>query len=864
MQLLKSNPVQRVEPTNNVSKVMLNVPKAKALSTPNEEMIGNDHNNEFSSSGQNETWTEETTQMEESLDASEIVEKYSKSNNIITKMNSNISSVVGIPSLNNDAGIDQDDISSQIDEIIDKAVKINEARLNAENHQKNKTNNGMHDQIGEINNNNGHFCIPIASENEISKPKNNPSDKPEPKYHFEKPETMEGQPKEFPIQPIFNETRTFDFHECSDNSLPTSTTSTLNTMEIPSTGPESLITSDIEDGYKGNDLEKKRKIEHICEDSKEDFIESQFGFLKEHLDNRANNDSDDERTIGSIKRGDLISSTLIADKFSETYNISSSPMDKSNIINELTHIISCNRLDTIIKPNINDLEGSVAIGNRNSLDNFQIGSYSNNHKSSLSKVVAPNDYVNGTCKKNVTKGDTISNQLRNQTGKWNTVEAEQTETLQTDSKICAMQKQIGRSMSFHSTFVISKDSKENGESSNIKSSTLRSVSNVSLFRNSGPENQNTNTFGPSIADTPSLQSIEVMKTILNCTLSKNPDWTAIDENIQVADAAILHVNDSQREIQRNEESNQNNSMTNNKKKKSKTFIYQGPPSINLSTWGERPKSLVHIKSDNDYIVGGSSKEISVKRQSSEIGGIFLKDSRSSDEFKSSQPEKYIKLPIVRSVEFKKKKVLGDPEDTPDYIPPEQTVNSFRSNYEISRILPHADQINVLDRNANSVHGLEPIEAKSCNYDPTPVYRALNNAPPNQALPKKVSNESYIDSKKNIVPAAEKSSFDYNSNENVKIEKPIYSQFTLRKTGFKEKMIDACNFNSDSEHTSNRNNVELKKSDHNYTASPLKTILKPSKQIKPAKNISANSDPRVNLLDSIRGFNRETLKKHNIN
>ncbi|XP_030382404.1 mucin-5AC [Scaptodrosophila lebanonensis] len=46
-----------------------------------------------------------------------------------------------------------------------------------------------------------------------------------------------------------------------------------------------------------------------------------------------------------------------------------------------------------------------------------------------------------------------------------------------------------------------------------------------------------------------------------------------------------------------------------------TYRYSGPPSINFATWSERPKSQVAIKNEGDYIFGGKQATNAAQRQS---------------------------------------------------------------------------------------------------------------------------------------------------------------------------------------------------------------------------------------------------------
>lgn len=77
----------------------------------------------------------------------------------------------------------------------------------------------------------------------------------------------------------------------------------------------------------------------------------------------------------------------------------------------------------------------------------------------------------------------------------------------------------------------------------------------------------------------------------------------------------------------------------NVNEKIKRYSYSGPPKISLSTWNERPKRQVSIKTDRDYVIGIRQRlqrttETEVKSKDEEIKPVS-------------------RVPIVKSVELKK-------------------------------------------------------------------------------------------------------------------------------------------------------------------------------------------------------------------
>lgn len=136
----------------------------------------------------------------------------------------------------------------------------------------------------------------------------------------------------------------------------------------------------------------------------------------------------------------------------------------------------------------------------------------------------------------------------------------------------------------------------------------------------------------SITDSPSLQSLEVMKSILNSSRKSSLQDAVImeqpslpykakqmDENnivtVQSVTTVDIKVPEKYSPIEETiaekysptEETIVETIVEKDKvPEHSNKWKYQGPPKINLSTWSERPKIEVSIKSDNDYKFGGSS------------------------------------------------------------------------------------------------------------------------------------------------------------------------------------------------------------------------------------------------------------------
>lgn len=81
------------------------------------------------------------------------------------------------------------------------------------------------------------------------------------------------------------------------------------------------------------------------------------------------------------------------------------------------------------------------------------------------------------------------------------------------------------------------------------------------------------------------------------------------------------------------------------------YSYAGPPKINVSTWNERPKRQVSIKTDRDYVIG-IRQRLQLRHQRRDADDD---DDDHDDDHDDGKPVAAVvsRVPIVKSVELKK-------------------------------------------------------------------------------------------------------------------------------------------------------------------------------------------------------------------
>lgn len=906
-------------PKLNVSKVMLNVDDASAASpeaTANESIehifshkIIQTSNSSPTNSGRNVSRTQINGTMNEPIASTPKKKSIS-----VVDLNVDHSDAAEIEKRLSE--LEHAELSKEVNEIIHKAIEINEARLTS-------VINGDGDdwlpgKVDEVNNNNSAFnaksesplwIYTLPAPPTFADGKAAAAMKLEEKCTENDSGVCAASPKgslssddevksiattaERPIEPIISEKSPIDFHhDTSDNSLPTS--STYGTM---STEPESLRTSDIEDGYKGN------SASHAVHVNGEQFVENEFEFL-------ANERYDGESSA---------SPSPIKEEPPKITNGS-----KANVIEELTTIISANRLDTVIKPNDEtDAIETTVPAKRSTLSNFQIGAYNGNgnHENACPKPVAPSvaerspagprykrhslvenafeENENGVRRSSTPKRVSLTNGLG--------LGVDTRVNEDTHSNAMKAPKYVSRSKSFHSTLSWSAVRNANAENrfESLAQTPPRSTSFVSLNGSQRGLNDATRQRSSSelsIADSPSLQSVEVLKSIMNssrknsvseqpATIKLNVTEKTIEINAKpdIIETVPLHAN-----------------VNGNGKPKiePKTWKYEGPPSINLSTWGERPKSQVFIKSDTDYKFGGMSKMAALQKRFS----ASIADTENTKRNSVGESDA-CKLPIVRGVEYKRNVSTdqngnnGDIPSSVDTIDSEAELRpARRPSYEISRIVtdkPSNYTTMTLGRVPAATKNVDSPAKKQFGQNRNSIANTNGNAYVQRGVSfnGNVMHAPVVKGFKAVDIIGSNNAQQHESRQQqpqqplVKLSTyeaaPPFSQFTLRKTGLKEKILDESNNNNNNINHNTVNGGQLKS---NYAVQRSADELKnkrntiPTAPKPPPPPISqkpigvggrsngngfANSmhrsqsmpvDTRNQLLDSIRNFNRTALKK----
>lgn len=270
----------------------------------------------------------------------------------------------------------------------------------------------------------------------------------------------------------------------------------------------------------------------------------------------------------------------------------------------------------------------------------------------------------------------------------------------------------------------------------------------------------------------------------------------------------------------------------------KVFRYS-PPSINLSTWSERPKSQVALKSDSDYTIGDANKPrvelnqfqqraLQKPEERSDTNGGYYRFQNikrmprpHSIAFESYQDLSHV--PIVRSVELKKP-IREEPEAMGTQTLNRNTKPFYKSTEQIN-------QSQTLDRNNEYNSVLRNIQRFSANDTGVKVSRG--------------------------------NSFGFNSGRNSLNLNPVVKGFrssedTNPVKGFKSSE-DTCRV------TVNGVSQTFGKSEVAAAPPPPMpppVLLKPVSNKRVTKVNKVNKvveDPRDELLDAIRSFGKNNLK-----
>lgn len=599
---------------------------------------------------------------------------------------------------------------------------------------------------------------------------------------------------------------------------------------------ESSMTSDIEDGYRGDEARFSRgALLQSLENRGDEFIENEFEFLTklESDEKKAMTKMDVPMTNGSNNKD--------ADRI---------PSQRHDVINELNSVIVNNKLETVIRKSetCDDIEAAQ----KSCLSNFTIQTYTNHvdvktesapDEEKLSQPSEQSVEVVGDTNKRILSDENTTNKSDDEIILRNQSEYTQSKRPSLSNGNHFKSPRVSRSDSFHST--------RNGSTEDI-GLTSRSSSYISLIGNRShkttPRNSLTNgSFSDSnrrkssselsIADSPSLQSLLVMKTILSnsrknslivdhLTNGSKENGEVDGENVSrkssVEMRAISPVaaidDDSSKENSPQNKLSSKNGETENKWK------YQGPPAINLSTWGERPKSMIAIKTDNDYKFGGINaavdRAVSAESTQSVAETEVLTNTMKPAAAKAANvivetqiesvdvPDHH--LPIVRAVVKKVQPVDSVASDE------SQNIEVRRPSYEVSTIVNEKTKpetraplqsrfswkipatfnnassvINTnLNRNVPTVRGFKADTPDAVSEKDQSIDSGYKSLPPTVVLIN--ANKDVVQERPKTQPpptVAKRPSF-VRQQKSEETNAVPFSQFTLRKTGLKEKIVGA--------------------------------------------------------------------------
>ena len=305
--------------------------------------------------------------------------------------------------------------------------------------------------------------------------------------------------------------------------------------------------------------------------------------------------------------------TLEEQKPPEKSESLTTPLD--NIVDELTAIIQDKALDTLIKKPENCAE--IEAAKPNTLSNFTINTISQTN-SQKPKEILTEEQTSQALLESLPKdtSETDSTSITNTVKSISPLSSpaitpDEEKLYRKRSSITSLKqrKSITRSDSFHTTAASAESLCPN----------KRTSSQLSLDQSTGHLNRRKSSSELSIGESPSLQSLEIIKTILNSRKNSLANSSASEEEPYIEVQArrpseelkfaslelkMSNQNDITEERDTIEEPVQQ--VEEKPKELPKVYRYSGPPSINFSTWNERPKQQVAIKNEGDYIFGGGN------------------------------------------------------------------------------------------------------------------------------------------------------------------------------------------------------------------------------------------------------------------
>lgn len=378
----------------------------------------------------------------------------------------------------------------------------------------------------------------------------------------------------------------------------------------------------------------------------------------------------------------------------------------------------------------------------------------------------------------------------------------------------------------------------------------------------------------SISDSPSLQSLEVIKNILNS--SRKNSLQDVKETVNDNKQQQPPPPPKPEEETAKKPSRQISEPAVEPKKPETQWRYSGPPKINLSTWNERPSSKVAIAADSDYKFGGVAatmhkyqQDVTSKRHTIHI---------SNDRVAKEEAEKH--LPKVLGVEYKKdvspvqlrntssssssSEIVTKPTRTIINIKPRPMSVEISNSYSTlvtstSSTSPTSVSFNRLNSNAKKftpvVHGFKLNNIKEGGdvvSEPIVVEKKLE--PPSvPAKPTFLRSTSAGDINRKAKLTVVESP--------PTIDETDFTQTGLRKTGLKEKILlhDKKTESIFGRVIENNHSNHIEKPTLRQMSVPVPPKPPTAPPMSFRKSAPVNFDNRNQLLDAIKNFNMDSLR-----
>lgn len=553
----------------------------------------------------------------------------------------------------------------------------------------------------------------------------------------------------------------------------------------------------------------------------------------------------------------------------------------NGLVEELSLIINGKGVDSLIKksPKNHQIEAATT----NTLNNFSISTATAKNNEQTVKSVDINDEDKLYRKKNTNQHEVgISKQTR---------------------------RSINRADSFHSIVMSSSNDCLNDitttkvEVNGNRSSSQLSLTKLETGQTNGvigslkPMDRRCSSSELSIGESPSLQSLEVIKTILknnrhnfSDTADGNRDSKRDKSNGELLqsvkkDDEILVVNarrpstelmfsslelkpkKSQIIIKEQEESSLTPNLPpaiapkpSSKMNVPKVYRYSGPPSINLSTWNERPKTQVAIKNEGDYIFGGKGTSNAQMSRVNETRGV----SRSPTKMTASGSNRMQSVPDCYTTDSEnttsaKRFSVGKLDIITRMGIPD-------GEFKVPILVKPLDDVVVESSEENFKSENTASENSEAEKSSTTLPRVV----------KKWHTQHDGGSSTTLRPVLHMQNVgrkEYHSGSDKTTPAVFFGQNTLRRTGLKDKILATEKSSLSSTEETNdtakntTRNFQLKKqiSDSNAVPPPPPPIAISSaasqfKNTTKSAPVIPSLEPRDQLLEAIRTFNRSQLKR----